>query len=58
MYICIIALINDKCKATRCQVKLLTDIVKKHSDYKGGSQEIDARGTISKKPINLHTQGQ
>ena len=49
MYICIVASINDSCKATLCQVESLTDIVKKHSNYIGGSQEINKKGEYSQK---------
>ena len=58
MYICIVASINDSCKAILCQVESLTDIAKKHSNYIGGSQEIDEKGNTIKKPINHRTQGQ
>ena len=56
MYICIVASINNSCKATLCQVESLTDIVKKHSNYIGGSQEIDEKGNTTKKPIKHSTQ--
>ena len=58
MYICIVASINDSCKATSCQVESLMDIVKEHSNYIGGSQEINVKGNTIKKPINHSTQGQ
>ena len=38
-----------------CQVESLTDIVKKHSNYIGGSQEIDEKGNTTKKPIKHST---
>ena len=58
MYICIVASINDSCKATSCQIESLTDIAKKHSNYIGGSQEIDEKGNTTQKPLSHCTQGQ
>ena len=53
-----VASINESCKATLCQVESLMDIAKKHSNYIGGSQEIDEKWNTIKKPINHSTKGQ